>query len=164
MKEDTVFSEEIENALNEQLNEEFFSWYTYLAMSSYFKTLNLDGFSRWMSKQAQREMMHAMKIYEFLHEREGGIMFRQINEPPPEWDSPLAAAELAYLHEQEASGRIDRLVDLAMSDHAHATSTFLQWFVNEQVEEEGRLRSIVKKLELIGEDRYGLFLIDRDMG
>ena len=164
MKEDTVFSEEIENALNEQLNEEFFSWYTYLAMSSYFKKLNLDGFSRWMSKQAQREMTHAMKIYEFLHEREGGIMFRQINEPPPEWDSPLAAAELAYLHEQEASGRIDRLVDLAMSDHAHATSTFLQWFVNEQVEEEARLRSIVKKLELIGEDRYGLFLIDRDMG
>ncbi len=159
-----MFSEEIENALNEQLNTEFFSWYTYLAMSSYFKTLNLNGFGRWMSKQAEREMMHAMRIYEFLHERDGGIMFRQIGEPPPEWESPLAAVKLAYKHEQEASGRIDRLVDLAMSDHAHATNSFLQWFVNEQVEEEGRLRSIVKKLELVGEDRYGLFLIDRDMG
>lgn len=159
-----MFSKDIEKALNEQLNSEFFSWYSYLAMSSYFKSINLNGFSKWMAKQADREMMHAMKIYNFLHERQGEVALKQIAPPPPGWDSPLDAVKLAYTHEQEASGRIDNLVDMAMTEHAHATNTFLQWFVNEQVEEEARLRTVVKKLELVGNDRYGLFLIDRDMG
>ncbi len=158
-----MVSKEIQSALNEQINSEFLAWYTYLAMSSFFKSINLNGFARWMHKQALREMMHAMKICEFVHERELPVGFKSIPEPPADWGSPLDAISEAYRWEQEASGRIDNLVDLAMSNRAHATNTFLQWFVNEQVEEEARLRSIVKKLELVGDDRYGLFLIDRDM-
>ncbi len=158
-----MFSKEIQSALNEQINSEFLAWYTYLAMSSYFKSISLNGFARWIEKQAQREMTHAMKIYEFLHEREATVGFSSIHEPPSNWRSPLDAISEAYRREQEASGRINNLVDLAMRNRAHATNTFLQWFVNEQVEEEARLRAIAKKLELVGDDRYGLFLIDRDM-
>ncbi len=158
-----MFSKDIQSALNEQINSEFLAWYTYLALSSYFKSINLNGFARWMGKQAQRELTHAMKIYEFLHEREASVGFKSIPEPPADWQSPLVAISEAYRREQEASGRINDLVDLAMKNSAHATNTFLQWFVNEQVEEEARLRAIVKKLELVGDDRYGLFLIDRDM-
>ncbi len=158
-----MFSKEIQSALNEQINSEFLAWYTYLAMSSYFKSVNLSGFARWMEKQATREMAHAMKIYEFLHEREAPVGFKSISKPPADWRSPLDAISEAYRREQESSGRINDLVDLAMKNRAHATNTFLQWFVNEQVEEEARLRAIVKKLELVGDDRYGLFLIDRDM-
>ena len=133
-------------------------------MSSYFKTINLNGFAIWMDKQAQREMMHAMRIYDFVHERSGGVAFKTIKQPPPAWENPLVAVKHAYKSEQEASGRINTLVDLAVKEHAHAANSFLQWFVSEQVEEEARLRSIVKKLELVGEDRYGLFLVDRDLG
>ena len=158
-----MFSKEIQSALNEQINSEFLAWYTYLAMSSYFKSISLNGFARWIGKQAQREMTHAMKIYEFLHERDATVGFSSIHEPPSNWRSPLDAISEAYRREQEASGRINNLVDLAMRNRAHATNTFLQWFVNEQVEEEARLRAIAKKLELVGDDRYGLFLIDRDM-
>ena len=158
-----MIDEKVERALNEQLNHEFFSWYTYLGMSSYFEGLNLNGFGHWMGSQAKRESMHAMKIYGFLHDQNSGVLLGEIKKPPPTWDSPLAAVEEAYAQEQEASGRINDLVDLAVSEHAHATNNFLQWFVEEQVEEESRLRGIVKKLELVAEDRYGLFLIDRDL-
>ena len=158
-----MIGEKVEKALNEQLNHEFFSWYTYLGMSSYFQGLNLNGFGQWMGAQAKRELMHAMKIYGFLHDQSAHVLLKEIREPSPTWDSPLFAVEEAYEHEQEASGRINDLVDLAVSEHAHATNHFLQWFVDEQVEEESRLRGIVKKLELVGEDRYGLFLIDRDL-
>jgi ferritin len=133
-------------------------------MSSFFRALSLNGFARWMKAQSQREMMHAMKIYEFLPERGGCVVLEDVAQPSAEWDSALAAAEEAYRHEQDASGMINDLVDLALVEHAHATNVFLQWFVNEQVEEEARLRAIVEKLKLVGEDPYGLFLIDRDMG
>ncbi len=159
-----MFSKNIEKTLNEQLNNEFFSWYNYLAITSFFRALNLNGFARWMKSQAQREMMHAMKIYEFLPESGGRAMLAQVAQPSNQWDSPLAAVQEAYQHEQEASGMINDLVDLALSEHAYATNAFLQWFVTEQVEEEARLRAIVEKLKLVEEDQYGLFLIDRDMG
>ena len=159
-----MFSRNIEKALNEQLNNEFFSWYNYLSMSSFFRALSLNGFARWMKAQSRREMVHAMKIYEFLPERGGRAMLTQVAQPSNQWDPPLAAVQEAYRHEQEASGMINDLVDLALSEHAHATNAFLQWFVTEQVEEEARLRAVVEKLKLVGEDPYGLFLIDRDMG
>lgn len=158
-----MIGENIEAALNDQLNHEFFSWYTYLGMSSYFEGLNLHGFGRWMGAQSRREMTHALKIYGFLHDQNASVVLKAISEPSPTWESPLAAVVEAYHHEQEASGRINDLVDLAVSERAHATNHFLQWFVEEQVEEESHLRRIVKKLELVAEDRYGLFLIDRDL-
>ena len=159
-----MITKNIETALNEQLNNEFFSWYNYLAITSFFRALNLNGFARWMKSQSQREMMHAMKIYEFLPESGGKAVLAQISQPSNQWDSPLVAVQEAYQHEQEASGMINDLVDLALSEHAHPTNAFLQWFVTEQVEEEARLRAFVEKLKLVQEDQYGLFLIDRDMG
>ena len=100
-----MFSKEIQSALNEQINSEFLAWYTYLAMSSYFKSVNLNGFSRWMEKQAQRELTHAMKVYEFLHEREAPVAFKSIPEPPAGWRSPLDAISEAYRRPDQRSGR-----------------------------------------------------------
>ena len=91
-----MIDEKLERALNEQLNHEFFSWYTYLGMSSFFEELNLDGFGHWMHSQAKRESMHAMKIYGFLHDQSSSVLLGEIKKPPPTWDSPLAAVEEAY--------------------------------------------------------------------
>jgi ferritin len=132
-------------------------------VASFFRALNLPGFARWKRTQSKREMMHAMKIYDFLPERGGHVALEEVTQPSGEWDFAQAAAQEAYHHEQEASGMINDLVDLAFNEQAHATNAFLQWFVSEQVEEEARLRTIVEKLKLVGDDQYGLFLIDRDL-
>jgi len=96
-----MISEKMVKALNEQVNAEFFSAYLYLSMEAYFKSLNLNGFANWMRVQTQEELMHAMKIYEFINERGGRIMLKAIDDPETEWDSPLAAFKAVYVHEQK---------------------------------------------------------------
>ena len=158
-----MIKEKVLEALNDQLNFEFHSAYHYLAMESYFRALKLKGFAHWMRKQYLEERLHALKIYDYIHERDSKAKLNLLSEPPAEWDSPLVAFEDAYRQEQQASGMINDLVDLALSERDHATDIFLKWFVERQVEEEARVGSVVQKLKLIGDDRYGLFLIDRDM-
>lgn len=150
-------------SLNEQLNFEFHSAYHYLSMESFFRGLNLNGFARWMRKQYHEERKHGLKIYDFIHEREGKVRLNFLAEPPQGWDSPLGALKDAYQQEQFASGMINDLIDLAITERDHATDIFLKWFVERQVDEEALVGEIVKKLTLIGDDRYGLYLIDRDM-
>ncbi len=154
----------MQEVLNEQINEELYSAYLYLSMSAYFLSINLNGFANWMRVQAQEELMHAMKFYDFINERGGRIRLLAAKEPPMEWESPLAAFEDACRHEQYISGRIDALVNLAAEEKDHATGIFLQWFVTEQVEEEASADEVVQKLKLMGDHRGGLFMMDRELG
>jgi ferritin len=159
-----MISKKIEDALNEQINAELYSAYLYLSMEAYFESLNLSGFANWMMVQTQEELTHVMKIYRFVNERSGKVLLKAIAQPPTEWESPLAVFEAAYKHEQKVTGLINDLVNLAIEEKDHATNSFLQWFVNEQVEEESSADEVVQKLKMIKNAPEGQFLIDRELG
>jgi len=159
-----MLKDQIEKALNNQLNAELYSAYLYLSMSAYFQSMNLGGFATWMRVQAQEELVHAMKFYDFINERGGRVGLKMVEAPPTGWTSPLAAFEAAYQHEQKVTGLINDLVELALQEHDHATHIFLQWFVTEQVEEEDNANGVVQKLKLIGDASGGLFMLDRELG
>jgi ferritin len=154
----------MQEALNGQLNAELYSSYLYLSMAAYFQSLNLGGFGNWMRVQAQEEDMHAMKFYNFINERGGRVLLKPIDGPPTEWDSPLAAFEAVLEHEQKVTGLINELVELALSEHDHATNIFLQWFVTEQVEEEDSANDVIQQIKMVGGAEGGLFMLDRELG
>lgn len=158
-----MLSEKMENALNGQLNAEMYSGYMYLSMNAYFKSINLDGFANWMHYQAQEELAHAMKFYDFIISRGGRVTLAQIEAPPNTWNSPLAVFEATLEHEQKVTGLINDLVELALEEHDHASNIFLQWFVSEQVEEEENVGGVLEQLKLMGEAKGGLFMMDREL-
>ncbi len=159
-----MISKKMEKALNGQVNAELYSAYLYLSMESYFKSLNFNGSASWMRVQTQVEVMHAMKIYEFINERGGKATLKTIEGPPTKWDSPSAVFEAVYVHEQKVTGLINDLVDLAIKEKDHATNTFLQWFVNEQVEEESSADEVVQQLKMMEKAPGGMFMLDRELG
>jgi ferritin len=158
-----MIGKKMEVALNEQINAELYSSYLYLSMSAYFESLNLRGFAHWMRVQAQEEEGHALKIYDHIIERGGRVTLGALEAPPTEWDSPLAVFEQVYSHEQKVTGLINELVDLAASENDHATRSFLQWFVDEQVEEEDSANQVLEKVKLVAGAPGGLFMIDREL-
>jgi ferritin len=159
-----MLNNDMEKALNAQVNAEMYSAYLYLSMSAYFQSKSLGGFASWMRVQAQEEMVHAMKLYDFINERGGRVILGPIGAPITEWDSPLATFEAVYEHEQKVTGLINELVELALEKHDHATNIFLQWFVSEQVEEEDSANDVVEKIKLMGDANGGLFMLDRELG
>ena len=159
-----MLSKKMEKALNEQINAELYSAYLYLSMAAYFESTNLPGFASWMRVQTQEELMHAMKIYDYVNERGGKVLLKSIAGPQTEWKSPLDVFEATYKHEQVVTGRINDLVDLAVKEKDHATNSFLQWFVTEQVEEEKSADEIVQKLTLIKDAPGAMYMLDNEMG
>ena len=159
-----MISKKMEDALNGQVNAELYSAYLYLSMESYFKSKNMNGFANWMRVQTQEEMSHVMKIYDFIDERGGRILLKAIKGPPTEWDSPLAVFEAVYEHEHNVTGLINGLVDLAIKEKDHATNSFLQWFVNEQVEEESSADQVIQQLKMMDNAPGGIFMFDRELG
>ncbi len=159
-----MLSKTMQDALNDHLNHEIFSGYLYLSMAASFDRINLPGLAGWMKVQAQEEFAHASKIYDYVHERGGRVIFDTIAKPQAEWDSPLTTFSHAYEHEQEVSERINTLVDLAEDERDRASKIFLEWFVSEQVEEEASVDSVVQQLKLIEDSPHGLFMIDRELG
>jgi ferritin len=158
-----MLSEKMEQALNDQVNAEIYSAYLYLAMSAYFEDQNFPGFANWMYVQAQEEMTHAMKIYNYVFDRGGRIKLKAIDTPPAEWDDPIKVVEEVYVHEQKVTKMIHDLVDLARSENDHGTDNMLQWFVAEQVEEEASADELLQKLKLIGGQGHGLLMIDKEL-
>jgi ferritin len=158
-----MLSENMQAALNKQLNAELYSGYLYLSMNAYFKALNLDGFANWMYYQAQEELTHGMKFYDFINQRGGQVSLAQIEAPPTSWESPLAVFEATLAHEQKVTGLINDLMEVALSERDHATQIFLQWFVSEQVEEEESVGGVLEQLKLMGPAKGGLFMIDREL-
>ncbi len=159
-----MIGKKMQDALNEQVNAEFYSAYLYLSMAAYFESTNLPGFATWMRAQTQEELIHTMKIYDYVNERGGRVTLKSIAEPPSEWKSPLAAFEAAYGHEQKVTGLINGLVNLAVEEKDNAANTFLQWFVDEQVEEEESAETVVNKLKLAADASDGMNMLDNEMG
>jgi ferritin len=159
-----MISEKVQKALNGQINTELYSAYLYLSMSAYFQTINLTGFAGWMRTQAQEELMHAMRLYDYLNDRSGRVALARVEAPPSRWDTPLAAFVDSYNHEQQNTAAINDLCVLAAGERDHATVIHLQWFVTEQVEEEATASRIVDQLKMVGDSPQGLFLMDRELG
>jgi len=159
-----MLNEKMEKALNEQINEELYSSYLYLAMAAWFESENLPGCAAWMQAQAREENAHAMKFFKFINERRGRVSLKAIKEPVKEWKSPLAAFEASLNHEQHITGCIDKLMALAVAEKDYASVGLLQWFVNEQVEEEAHVDGIVQKLKMAEKAPGALLMLDHALG
>ena len=159
-----MISKKMEKALNEQINAEMYSAYLYLAMAAYFESENLGGLANWMKIQVQEETAHAMKFFEYVNERRGRVVLKAIEQPAKEWKSPQAAFQASFKHEQMITGRINDLVNLAVQEKDHATNAFLQWFVNEQVEEETSVDKVIQMLKMADKAPGALLMIDRELG
>ncbi len=153
----------MQKALNGQLNAELYSAYLYLSMAAYFESTNLSGMANWMRVQTQEEQFHAMKLFNYILERSGKVTLDAIGAPPTEWDSPLSVFKSGLKHEQKVTGLINDLVYLAREEKDNASEIFLQWFVNEQVEEEDNAGTIVGQLEFIKDSPEALFMMDKDL-
>ena len=159
-----MLNSRIQDAFNKQLNAEIFSSYLYLAMSAHFDSQNLAGMANWMRIQTQEELMHAMKFFAFINDRNGRVVLTRIEVPKTEWTSALDVFEDILRHEQKVTGLINDLVDLSLGERDHASNAFLQWFVTEQVEEEAATKTIADKLRLIGDDAVALYMLDGELG
>ena len=153
----------MEDALNQQINAEFYSSYLYLAMSAYFVRKNLPGFAHWMNIQMQEEAAHGMLFFNHVNERGGNAHLKAIAQPDMEWSDAIAVFEAILAHEQMVTGLINNLVDIAIQEKDHATNNKLQWFVAEQVEEEANATEILEQLKIVEGKGQGLLLLDREL-
>ena len=158
-----MLTKKVHDALNNQINEEFYSSYLYLSMAAHFESINLKGFANWMRVQVQEENFHAMRFFDYVLSRQGKVTLNAIEAPATTWKSPLAIFEAAYAHEQKISSLINKLASIAQQENDFATGVLLQWFVSEQVEEESNVDSVVQQLKLIDKDSSGLFMLDREL-
>ncbi|PLX69302.1 MAG: ferritin [Denitrovibrio sp.] len=158
-----MVSDKMAKALNAQLNFELYSAYVYLAMSAHADSVGLKGFANWFNAQYQEEMMHAMKFFNYIMDR-AEVELEQIDKPRKEYKDALEMFEETLKHEQEVTARINELATLAIDEKDHATNTFLQWFINEQVEEEATVKEILDKLKLAGATGPGLFMVNNELG
>ena len=159
-----MLSSTVQEAMNQQINAELYSAYLYLSMAANFEEGNLRGMAHWMQIQAKEEVGHAMKFFKYISERGGRVTLTAVAAPPTKWDSPQAVFQQAYQHECHVTSLINKLVELAGAEKDHASSVFLQWFVNEQVEEEANASEIVHHLGMVGDSKQGLLMLDRHLG
>jgi ferritin len=159
-----MLSEKLQKALNEQINNELFAAYQYLAMAEYFAAMNLDGFAHWMRLQREEEIGHAMKIFDFIIDRDARVKLSAIAAPSSKFASPLDVLKKALEHERAVTEKINALYTAAKKENDYPTEALMQWFVLEQVEEEASALKVVERLEMAGDDKAALLMIDREMG
>ncbi|MFG1690634.1 ferritin [Gemmatimonadota bacterium] len=157
-------NQKVQDALNTQINAELHSAYIYLSMSAHFEEQSLSGMAQWMRLQAQEEMEHAMRLYDFVHTRGGRVILEAVEGPPTEWGTPVSIFEAALAHEKKITGMIHDLYALATEEKDYPTQSMLQWFVDEQVEEEDNVGTVVDQLKMVSDDLPSLLLMDRELG
>ena len=158
-----MLKEKVQQALNAQINAEIYSSYLYLAMSAHCYAHELSGMAQWFKIQAQEELVHTAKFFNYINERGGKVVLTAVDAPNQAWETPLAIFEEGLSHEEHVSALINDLVEVAVSERDRMTENFLQWFVAEQVEEEASFSEIVGQLRLVGGSGSGLFMIDREL-
>jgi ferritin len=158
-----MLKEKIEKAINDQINKELYSSYLYLSMCAYAQSLGLPGMANWMKIQAQEELAHANKFFDYVHERGGKVTLKSIEAVPTEFGSVIKTFEKVLEHEHFVTDSINNLVDIAIEISDHASQSMLMWFVDEQVEEEANVEVILDQLKLVDGKGHGLFMIDKDL-
>ena len=154
----------MEVELNKQINAEYWSAYFYLSMSAYLDSNGLAGAAKWMRIQYQEEISHALKFLNYIVERGGRVDLMPIEVVPKEWDGIINIFEETLKHEQKVTGLINNLMDIAIEEKDHAAKSFLQWYVDEQVEEESGVQTIIDQLRMVEGKGNGLFMIDKELG
>jgi ferritin len=154
----------VQEALNTQLNKEFYSAYLYLGMSAYFDSIDLPGFANYMKIQWQEEMSHAMRIFNYITEVGGKVTLKQIDQPTTEWQDVIDVFESVYKHECYITESINEVLGVAHEEKDYATINMLQWFIGEQVEEEASMLKVLNQLKMIKGEGSGLFMLDRELG
>ena len=158
-----MLSKKMVKSLNEQIKWELYSAYFYMAMSSYASSIGLLGFANWFNVQVKEELTHAEKFFNYVNQQGERVFLDTIEKPPQDFESAADLFKKTLEHEKKVTKRINGLVDQARKESNHATETFLQWFVTEQVEEESNANEVLQKLELIGKDASGLLTIDSQL-
>ncbi len=159
-----MLSKKVQEALNEQINHEFYSAYYYLAGSAYCEEKNLPGFAKWLKTQAQEEIVHGMKLFDLIHARTGHVQLEKIDQPPTSFKSLLDVFQQVLKHEQQVTEMIHVLYELAQKEKDYATQIALQWFVTEQVEEEKTSAELVERFKMVGDQGNLLMLMDKELG
>jgi ferritin len=158
-----MHSDKVISALNEQLNQEMYSSNMYRSIQAYFMHQNLTGFANWVDVQAREENYHARKIFDFMNDRSYTVKIGPIAGPPTEWETPLAALLAAFNHECALTKRFYELYKLADQEGDIATRVFLQWFINEQVEEEALIDQVVQRMRMVESSPAGVYMLDREL-
>ncbi len=155
-----MLSKNLSSEINTQIKLELFSGYLYLSMAAYFEAKNLPGFASWMKKQAGEEQEHALKFFDYLNNRGDRVVLQAIDQPQSEFKSPLAVFEQALEHEKSVTARINLLYSIAVKDNDYASQSFLNWYLDEQIEEEKNANEIVEWLKMGGDSAQALFAIN----
>lgn len=158
-----MVSKNLETAINKQINAEFWSAYFYLSMSAHFANKGLTGFANWFKVQFQEEQGHALKFMDYLIAKGNKVELQPIKEVKTSWDSLLSAFQDTLGHEKEVTNLIHNLVKIAREESDYATENMLQWFVNEQVEEEEVAQGMIDALKLIGDNGFGVYTMDKEL-
>lgn len=158
-----MLSKKVEEALNKQINAEFWSAQLYLSMSAHFAKEGKSGFANWFKVQALEENDHAVKIFDYIISRGGTVNIEPIGKVEHTWESPLAAFKSALSHEKVVTRMIDDLVTLSHDEKDYASVSMLQWFVDEQVEEEETAQEYVDSLEMIKDNGFGIYTLDKEL-
>ena len=158
-----MISEKMQAAFLDQINKELYSEYLYLSMKAYFTHHNLMGFANWMDVQVQEEHAHAMGMYDYVLERGGYVTLEAIEKPQNTWENPLELFKAVLAHEEYVTSRINALMDVAEEERDRAALIFLNWYLKEQVEEEASVGGVLAQLEMIGDDKSGLFALDKEL-
>ncbi len=156
-----MLSKVMQDAVNEQINQEMYSSYLYLAMGTHFMVENLPGFANWMNVQSKEEWSHGMKLYKYVFDRGGNVVLKAIAQPPTKYKSPLDIFKQVFEHEKKITQLINKLYELAIKQKDYPTEMILHWFINEQVEEEKNDTEIISQLEMIGDSAAMLMMLDR---
>ena len=157
-------NERIREMMNQQIKNEFESFYLYLSMAGYFHSLNLDGMAHWMRCQAHEEMTHGMKFFDYINDRGGRIELLDLKQLQIVWDSPAHAWESAYQHEQFITAKIGALMKAVREENEYTAEPLLSWFISEQVQEEADALKNFEQVKRASDLKEGLFLLDRELG
>ncbi|GAB4284916.1 MAG: ferritin [Candidatus Rifleibacteriota bacterium] len=158
-----MLNKKMSAAINEQINEEMYSFYLYLAMAEYAADKGLPGMQHWMRCQAMEELGHAVRFMNYMAEKGGKVELKALKAPPKTWKTVKQVFEEVLKHEEHITGCINNLVDLALSLKDHATSNMLNWFISEQVEEEASAKAVIDMINLTGSAPGGMFMVDKEL-
>ena len=158
-----MLSKKIETALNKQVTEEAASSQFYLAMASWAEANGLNGTAQFLYRHSDEERMHMLKLIKFINERGGQAIVPALSQPPKQFKGITHVFEELLSHEINVTKEINKVVDVCLKEKDYTTHNFMQWYVSEQIEEEGLARNIMDKLNMIGNDKGGLYLFDRDI-
>ena len=159
-----MLDSDMQDAINTQIRNEYYSSYLYLSMSAYCESRNFPGCASWLRRQSEEELVHAMKLFDYMVDRGARVVLESIDQPPSEFGTLLEVFEEVLEHEREVTGMINSLYDLAVSQNDHATAVALHWFIEEQVEEEKSAEEVVEKLKLASDNGAALMILDADLG